>query len=326
MMEIAKDEPIFVAGHGGLVGSAVLRRLEAEGFTNLLVARRDQLDLRDQAAVNYWFKANRPQFVFLVAGTVGGIMANSTRPAEFLYDNMMIHATVVHASHLYNVRKLLYLGSSCIYPRLANQPITENQLLTGPLEPTNEAYALAKIAGIKLCDSYRTQYGCDFISAMPTNLYGPNDNFDLQSSHVLPALIRKFDDARRLDEPAVEIWGTGSALREFLHVDDLADACLFLLRNYDELGPINVGTGDDLSIKALAELVRDIVYPEAELVFDTTKPDGTPRKVLDVGRLEALGWKARIGLAEGIATTYQWYLDNHERFLRGVNDRAAVTG
>jgi GDP-L-fucose synthase len=209
---------------------------------------------------------------------------------------------------------------------LANQPITENQLLTGPLEPTNEAYALAKIAGIKLCDSYRTQYGCDFISAMPTNLYGPNDNFDLQSSHVLPALIRKFDDARRVDEPAVEIWGTGTALREFLHVDDLADACLFLLRNYDELGPINVGTGDDLSIKALAELVRDIVYPEAELVFDTTKPDGTPRKVLDVGRLEALGWKARIGLAEGVATTYQWYLDNHERFLRGVNDTAAVTG
>jgi GDP-L-fucose synthase len=264
--------------------------------------------------------------VFLVAGTVGGIMANATRPAEFLYDNMMIHATVVHASHLYDVRKLLYLGSSCIYPRLANQPITENQLLTGPLEPTNEAYALAKIAGIKLCDSYRTQYGCDFISAMPTNLYGPNDNFDLQSSHVLPALIRKFDDARRVDEPAVEIWGTGTALREFLHVDDLADACLFLLRNYDELGPINVGTGDDLSIKALAELVRDIVYPEAELVFDTTKPDGTPRKVLDVGRLEALGWKARIGLAEGVATTYQWYLDNHERFLRGVNDTAAVTG
>jgi GDP-L-fucose synthase len=323
-VDIAKDAPIFVAGHGGLVGSAVLRRLEAEGFTNLLTARRDQLDLRDQAAVNYWFKANRPEFVFLVAGTVGGIMANSTRPAEFLYDNMMIHATVVHASHLFDVRKLLYLGSSCIYPRLAHQPITEDELLTGPLEPTNEAYALAKIAGIKLCDSYRKQYGCDFVSAMPTNLYGPNDNFDLQSSHVLPALIRKFDDARRSGAPSVEIWGTGSAQREFLHVDDLADACLFLLRTYDELGPINVGTGQDLSIRALAQMVRDIVYPQAELTFDTSKPDGTPRKVLDVSRLNALGWHARIGLPEGIASTYQWYLDNHERFLRGVTDTASA--
>lgn len=322
-MELSKDDPIFVAGHGGLVGSAVIRRLEAEGFTNLLVARRDQLDLRDQAAVNYWFKANRPKFVFLVAGTVGGIMANSTRPAEFLYDNMMIHATVVHASYLYEVRKLLYLGSSCIYPRMATQPITEDELLTGPLEPTNEAYALAKIAGIKLCDSYRKQYGCDFVSAMPTNLYGPNDNFDLQSSHVLPALIRKFDDARREGAPSVEIWGTGAALREFLHVDDLADACLFLLRNYDDLGPINVGTGDDLSIKALAELVRDIVYPEAELVFDTSKPDGTPRKVLDVSRLDALGWRASTPLSDGIAATYEWYLEHRDQFVRGVNDAPA---
>jgi GDP-L-fucose synthase len=323
-MELSKGDPIFVAGHGGLVGSAVVRRLEAEGFTNLLVARRDQLDLRDQAAVNYWFKANRPKLVFLVAGTVGGIMANSTRPAEFLYDNMMIHATVVHASYLYEVRKLLYLGSSCIYPRMATQPITEDELLTGPLEPTNEAYALAKIAGIKLCDSYRNQYGCDFVSAMPTNLYGPNDNFDLQSSHVLPALIRKFDDARRAATPSVEIWGTGSALREFLHVDDLADACLFLLRRYDELGPINVGTGDDLSIKALAELVRDIVYPEAELVFDTTKPDGTPRKVLDVSRLESLGWKANTPLREGITSTYEWYLAHRDQFVRGISDTSTV--
>jgi GDP-L-fucose synthase len=319
-IEIAKDAPIYVAGHGGLVGSAVLRRLEAEGFTNLLTARRDQLDLRDQAAVNHWFQFHRPEYVFLVAGTVGGIMANSTRPAEFLYDNMMIHATVVHASHLFDVRKLLYLGSSCIYPRLATQPITEDQLLTGPLEPTNEAYALAKIAGIKLCASYNEQYGCDFVSAMPTNLYGPNDNFDLQSSHVLPALIRKFDDARAEGRTEVEIWGTGSALREFLHVDDLADACLFLLRNYDGPGHINVGSGEDLSIRALAELIRDIVHPEAELVFDTSKPDGTPRKVLDVSRLDALGWSSSIGLRDGIETTYQWYLANQERFVRGLDD------
>jgi len=244
---------------------------------------------------------------------VGGIMANSTRPAEFLYDNMMIHATVVHASHLFDVRKLLYLGSSCIYPRLAAQPITEDALLTGPLEPTNEAYALAKIAGIKLCASYNEQYGCDFISAMPTNLYGPNDNFDLQSSHVLPALIRKFDDARLEGRTEVEIWGTGSALREFLHVDDLADACLFLLRNYDEPGHINVGSGRDLTIRALAEMIRDIVHPDAELRFDPSKPDGTPRKVLDVSRLEALGWSSRIGLREGIESTYRWYLANQER-------------
>jgi len=319
-IEIAKDAPIYVAGHAGLVGSAVLRHLEAEGYTNLLTARRDQLDLRDQAAVTYWFQANRPEFVFLVAGTVGGIMANSTRPAEFLYDNMMIHATVVHASHLFDVRKLLYLGSSCIYPRLASQPITEDALLTGPLEPTNEAYALAKIAGIKLCASYNEQYGCDFISAMPTNLYGPNDNFDLQSSHVLPALIRKFDDARLEGRTEVEIWGTGSALREFLHVDDLADACLFLLRNYDEPGHINVGSGRDLTIRALAEMIRDIVHPDAELLFDPSKPDGTPRKVLDVSRLEALGWSSRIELRDGIESTYRWYLANQERFVRGLDD------
>ncbi len=319
-IEIAKDAPIYVAGHAGLVGSAVMRHLDAEGYTNLLTARRDQLDLRDQAAVNYWFRANRPEYVFLVAGTVGGIMANSTRPAEFLYDNMMIHATVVHASHLYDVRKLLYLGSSCIYPRMATQPITEDELLTGTLEPTNEAYALAKITGIKLCDSYHEQYGCDFVSAMPTNLYGPNDNFDLQSSHVLPALIRKFDDARAAGRSEVEIWGTGSALREFLHVDDLADACLFLIRNYEGPGHINVGSGHDLSIRALAEMVRDIVHPDGELVFDTSKPDGTPRKVLDVSRLDALGWSSKIELREGIESTYEWYLANRERFVRGLDD------
>lgn len=285
----------------------MIRKLKTEGYTNLLVARRDQLDLRDQAAVNYWFRANRPEYVYLVAGTVGGIMANSTRPAEFLYDNMMIHGTVVHASYLYGVTKLLYLGSSCIYPRHATQPITEDQLLTGALEPTNESYALAKITGIKLCSSYRTQYGSNFISAMPTNLYGPNDNFDLNSSHVLPALIRKFDDAKASSTTEVEIWGTGSAKREFLHVDDLANACLFLMEHYDEEGHVNVGTGEDCSIRELAELVRDIVYPGAELVFDTTKPDGMPRKVLDVSKLRSFGWSPTIDLEDGIRSTYQWF-------------------
>lgn len=316
---IPRNARVFVAGHRGLVGSAIVRHLEDQGFTEILTASRDQLDLRDQAAVNYWFKANRPDYVFLVAGTVGGILANSTRPAEFLYDNLMIHATVVHASHLYDVTKLLYLGSSCIYPRLAAQPITEDALLTGALEPTNEAYALAKISGIKLCDSYRTQYGCNFISAMPTNLYGPNDNFDLESSHVLPALVRKFDDAKRLGLPTVEIWGTGSAQREFLHVDDLADACLFLMEHYEQPGPINVGTGIDLPIRELAELVREVVGAEVTLTFDTTKPDGTPRKVLDVTRLEALGWRARIGLRDGLASTYEWYLAHRDRFVRGLD-------
>ena len=310
---VPKEARVFVAGHGGLVGSALLRALRAEGFTNLLVAKRDQLDLRDQAAVNYWFRANRPEYVYLAAGTVGGIMANATRPAEFLYDNMMIHATVVHASYLFGVTKLLYLGSSCIYPRHAHQPITEDELLTGPLESTNESYALAKIAGIKLCSSYRQQYGCNFISAMPTNLYGPNDNFDLNSSHVLPALIRKFDDARLNGSPQVEIWGTGSAKREFLHVDDLANACLFLMEHSEREGHINVGTGKDLTIRQLAELVRGVVYPEAELVFDTTKPDGTPRKVLDVSALEELGWTHQIQLEDGIKSTYKWYLDLQSR-------------
>ncbi len=309
MTTVPKDPRVFVAGHAGLVGSAVLRKLKAQGYTTLLVARRDQLDLRDQAAVNYWFRANRPEYVYLVAGTVGGIMANSTRPAEFLYDNMMIHGTVVHASHLYDVTKLLYLGSSCIYPRQATQPITEDQLLTGPLEPTNEAYALAKIAGIKLCSSYRAQYGSNFISAMPTNLYGPNDNFDLNSSHVLPALIHKFHDAKVSAAPEVEIWGTGSPMREFLHVDDLADACVFLMEHYEEKGHINVGTGEDLSIRALAELVRDVVYPGAKLVFDTSKPDGMPRKLLDVSKLRSLGWSPTIGLEDGVRSTYQWFLD-----------------
>ena len=316
-----KDAKVFVAGHRGLVGSAVLRRLEAGGFTNVLTATRDELDLRDQGAVDEWFAANRPDYVFLVAGTVGGILANSTRPAEFIYDNLMIHGTVVHASHLTGVTKLLYLGSSCIYPRHATQPITEEQLLTGPLEPTNEWYAVAKIAGIKLCQAYRRQYGADFISAMPTNLYGPNDNFDLASSHVLPALIRKFHDARTSGDPRVEIWGTGSPMREFLHVDDLADACVFLMENYSDDMHINVGTGVDLSIRELAEKVRDVVFPDAVLHFDTSKPDGTPRKVLDVSRLRDLGWSPNYDLDRGISTTYEWFLRQHtsNTALRGID-------
>ena len=317
MPELSSASRVFVAGHRGLVGSAICRRLRHLGYTNLLTATRDQLDLRDQAAVNYWFRANRPEHVFLVAGTVGGIMANSTRPAEFIYDNMMIHATVVHASHLFAVTKLLYLGSSCIYPRLATQPMKEEELLNGPLEPTNEAYAVAKIAGIKLCQAYRKQFGSDFISAMPTNLYGPNDNFDLNSAHVLPAMIRRFHDAREEGRDEVVVWGTGTPRREFLHVDDLADACVFLMQRYDEAGHINVGTGEDVTIRELAEMVRRIVHPGAKIVWDSTKPDGTPRKLLDVTRLHNLAWRHRISLGEGIESTYQWFL-HHRAELRGV--------
>jgi GDP-L-fucose synthase len=316
---IPRDARVYVAGHRGLVGSAIVRLLEQEGFTNLLVAGRDELDLRNQAAVHAWMDEHRPEYVFLVAGTVGGIMANSTRPAEFLYDNMMIHATVVHASHLVGVRKLLYLGSSCIYPREAHQPIHEDELLTGPLEPTNEAYALAKITGIKLCQSYRTQYGSDFIAAMPTNLYGPNDNFDLVSSHVLPALLRKFHEAKEAGATEVQLWGTGAAKREFLHVDDLAAASLFLMERYSDAEHVNVGTGVDCTIRELAETIRDAVHPGAELVFDTSRPDGMPRKVLDTTKVNDLGWKSTIELADGIRTTYDWYLGALDRGeLRGV--------
>jgi GDP-L-fucose synthase len=303
---------IFVAGHGGLVGSAVMRRLNQAGCSSIMTATREQLDLRDQAAVNYWFRANRPEYVFLVAGTVGGILANSTRPAEFIYDNLLIHATVVHAAHVYGVTKLLYLGSSCIYPREAPQPMAEDVLLTGPLEPTNESYAIAKIAGIKLCEAYRRQYGCNFISAMPTNLYGPHDNFDLNASHVVPALMRKFHEAKLRGETRVVIWGTGRPRREFLHVEDLADACLFLMQRYDDAHHINVGTGEDLSIRELAEQVRDAVHPQAVLEFDTTKPDGMARKLLDVTRLHDLGWHHRIDLRAGIATTYAWFVENYD--------------
>jgi GDP-L-fucose synthase len=317
MTEIPRGARTYVAGHAGLVGSAVMRRLQKEGLSNLQTATFDQLDLRDQAAVNYFFKVHRPEYVFLVAGTVGGIWANSTRPAEFIYDNMMIHATVVHAAYLYKTTKLLCLGSSCIYPRECPQPIKEEYLLSGYLEPTNESYAIAKIAGIKLCQSYRRQYGCDFISAMPTNLYGPEDNFGLTSSHVVPALIRKFHDARVEGREEVVVWGTGLPRREFLHVDDLADACLFIMRAYDGDTHLNVGTGEDLTIRELAEMVRGEVHPDARIVFDTTKPDGTPRKLLDVSRLNALGWRHSTSLREGIASTYRWFLDHQQDLRRG---------
>jgi len=301
---------VFVAGHRGLVGSAIVRRLSQRGHDGILTASRDQLDLRDQAAVNYWFRANRPEYVYLVAGTVGGIMANSTRPAEFIYDNMMIHATVVHAAHLFGVKKLLYVGSVCIDPRLATQPMKEEELLAGPLESTNEAYAIATIAGITLCQSCRKQYGCDFISAMPTRLYGPSDNFDLTSPHVLPALIRKCHDARTEGRNDVTIWGTGAARREFLHVDDLADACVFLMNNYSDAMHINVGTGEDLSMADLADKIRQVVHPAATIVYDSSKPDGSPRKLLDVSRLHALGWRHRTSLGEGIEHTYNWFLEH----------------
>jgi GDP-L-fucose synthase len=317
---IERHSPVYVAGHGGLVGSAIVRQLEREGFTNILTATRNELDLRNQSDVSAWFDEHRPRYVFLVAGTVGGILANSTRPAEFIYDNMMIHGTVVHSAYETGVEKLLYLGSSCIYPRDATQPITEEQLLTGPLEETNEWYAIAKIAGIKLCQAYRRQYGCNFISAMPTNLYGPGDNFDLTSSHVIPALMRKFHDSRSTSTGGVEVWGTGSAMREFLHVDDLASACLFLLENYSGDSHINVGTGVDLSIKELAETIQSIVNPKAVINWDTSKPDGTPRKLLDISRLRALGWEPSVTLSEGLESTYEWFLSTESagEELRGI--------
>jgi GDP-L-fucose synthase len=312
---IPRDARIFVAGHGGLVGSALMRRLQRAGFTELLVATRAELDLRDQAAVNGWFRANRPEYVFLVAGTVGGILANSSRPAEFIYDNLMIHATVVHASYISGVTRLLYLGSSCIYPREAAQPIDEAALLTGPLEPTNEPYAIAKISGIRLCQAYRRQYGCDFIAAMPTNLYGPGDNFDLTSSHVVPALMRKFHEAKLSGAHTATVWGSGAPRREFLHVDDLADACLFLMERYDGDGHVNVGTGEDLSIGELAGRLRDLIAPDVQIVFDSSKPDGMPRKRLNVDRLHALGWRHGIALEAGLRSTYDWFCREGEREL-----------
>jgi len=314
---IMTDSKIFVAGHRGLVGSAIVRNLEASGHTGVMRAGRDQIDLVNQANVDSWFDENRPEFVHLVAGKVGGIMANSTYPAEFIYENLMIATNVIEASRKYGVKKLLYLGSSCIYPRLAQQPMVESELLTGELEQTNEPYALAKIAGIKLCQYYKKQFDCNFVSAMPTNLYGPHDNFDLENSHVLPALMRKFHEAKLAGRSGVEVWGTGSAMREFLYVDDLADACVFLMNNYDGEEHVNVGTGTDVTIKELAETIRDVVYPEGELEFDTSKPDGTPRKLLDVSRLAELGWTAPTDLRSGIEKTYAWFLDNIDD-LRGA--------
>ncbi|MBU2787790.1 GDP-L-fucose synthase [Acidithiobacillus sp. YTS05] len=306
------SEPILVAGARGLVGSAIVRRLRADGFQNLLVPERSELDLADKAAVDSYFKAHRPSYVFLAAAKVGGIFANDTFPAEFIHGNLVIQNNVIEVSQQHEVRKLAFLGSSCIYPRLAPQPIKEEYLLSGPLEPTNEWYAVAKIAGIKMCQAYRRQYGFNAISLMPTNLYGPNDNFDLKNSHVLPAMIRKFHEAKVSGANHVVVWGTGTPRREFLHVDDLADAAVFLLQHYDDEDIINVGVGEDISIGDLARLVADVVGFDGEIVFDTSKPDGTPRKLLDVTRLHSVGWRARISLREGVVETYRWYVSQLE--------------
>jgi GDP-L-fucose synthase len=313
------DSRIYVAGHGGLVGSAICRRLRADGFVSLLTRTRSGLDLRDAAQVREFFAAEKPEYVFLAAARVGGILANSTRPAEFIYDNLAIEINVIDGAYRAGVKKLQFLGSSCIYPKFAPQPIEESSLLTGALEPTNEWYAVAKIAGIKMAQAYRRQYGFSAISLMPTNLYGPGDNFDLDSSHVVPALIRKFHQAKIARAPRVEVWGTGSPRREFLHVDDLADAALHLMLNYDGEEIVNVGTGEDVTIRELAELIGSIVEYRGALTFDASKPDGTPRKLLDVRRLNALGWKARIGLAEGIRRTYEWYLGSASHSVTGIS-------
>ncbi len=299
-----QSSKIYIAGHRGMVGSAILRKLQAEGYTNFALRTSAELDLRRQTEVEEFFLKEKPDYVFLSAAKVGGILANNTYRAEFLYDNLQIQNNIIHSAWQNGVKKLLFLGSSCIYPKLAPQPLQEESLLTGLLEPTNEPYAIAKIAGIKLCDAYRSQYGFSAISVMPTNLYGPNDNYDLQSSHVLPALIHKFHEAKKSGAPTVTMWGTGSPLREFLHVDDLADACSFLMQNWDEPGFLNVGTGTDLSIKDLALMIKEIVGYTGEIVHDTSKPDGTPRKLMDVSRLHALGWQHRISLAQGIRKVY----------------------
>ena len=305
-----KQSSIFVAGHRGMVGSAIVRRLQATGYTNLLLRARDQLDLRDASAVNRFFAAERPEYVFLAAAKVGGILANSTFPVEFLRDNLLIELSVIEAAYRCGAKKLEFLGSSCIYPKMAPQPLRAEYLLTGPLEPTNEWYAIAKIAGIKLVQAYRQQYGFHAISLMPTNLYGPEDNFDLKESHVLPALIRKFHEAKQSGSPEVVLWGTGSARRDFLHVDDLASAAILLMREYDQPEIINIGSGEDLTIAELAEMVRQIVGFQGSIVYDSAKPEGTPRKVLEVSRLRAMGWAPEIGLGEGIASTYAWYCDH----------------
>ena len=308
MSSIPLDARIYIAGHRGLVGSAIHRHLQSCGYSHLITRSSSELNLRDQTQVDEFFRREKPQYVFLAAARVGGILANSSYPADFIYDNLMIATNVIHAAYQNQVTKLLNLGSSCIYPKLAPQPIREDYLQTGPLEATNRPYAVAKIAAIEMCDAYRTQYGVDFISAMPTNLYGPGDNFDLQSSHVLPALMRKIIEAKEQNSPTVEIWGSGKPLREFMYVEDMASACVFLMENWSAPGPINVGTGRDISIKDLALLIQEIVCYEGQLSFDSSKPDGTPRKLLDVSLLEQVGWTAQTELREGIAKTLQWYL------------------
>lgn len=312
-----RRDKIYVAGHRGLVGSAIVRRLCRDGFDNLVLRTSKELDLREQQAVREFFRKEKPDYVILAAAKVGGILANDSYPAEFIYDNLMMEANVIHAAYQNSTRKLLALGSTCIYPKMASQPLKEEYLLSGPLEPTNEWYAVAKIAGIKLCQAYKRQYGCRFIAAMPTNLYGPGDNFDLEKSHVLPAMVRKFHEAKKAGADSVTLWGTGTPLREFLHVDDLADACLFLLDHYEDQEIINIGVGEDISIADVAEIVRSVVGFGGRIVYDSSKPDGTPRKLVDTARINALGWKAQTGLAEGIASTYQWFLENQES-LRGV--------
>lgn len=299
-----KSSKIYVAGHRGMVGSAIVRKLQKEGYNNLALKASDELDLRNQAAVEDFFAIEKPEYVFLAAAKVGGIMANNTYRADFLYENLMIESNVIHQSYVHQVKKLLFLGSSCIYPKMAPQPLKEEYLLSGYLEETNEPYAIAKIAGIKLCENYCRQYGCDFISAMPTNLYGPNDNYDLQNSHVIPALIRKFHEAKVNNSPTVEVWGSGKPLREFMHVDDLADACIFLMLNYTQLSFINIGTGKEISIRDLSKLISKVVKYKGEIVFNTEKPDGTPRKLMDVKRLTKMGWLHQIELEAGLGSVY----------------------
>lgn len=299
---------IYVAGNRGMVGSAIIRKLQAEGYNNIVTRSFKELDLRKQPEVERFFESEKPEYVFLAAAKVGGIVANNTYRAEFLFDNLMIQSHVIHQSYLHGVKKLLFLGSSCIYPKLAPQPLKEEYLLTGLLEPTNEPYAIAKITGIKMCDAYRAQYGCNFISVMPTNLYGPNDNYDLQNSHVLPALIRKFHEAKVNNASFVEIWGSGQPKREFMHVDDLAEACLFLIKKYSNSGFINIGTGEDLAIRELALLISEIVGFKGELKFDISKPDGTPRKLMDIQKIKSLGWSAKIDLKTGISQVYSDYV------------------
>jgi GDP-L-fucose synthase len=301
---------VYVAGHRGLVGSAIVRRLKEEGFTNIVYRTSKELDLRDKDQVDQFFESEKPDYVFLAAAKVGGIVANNEYPADFIRDNLLIQTNIIDAAYRNNVEKLLFLGSTCIYPKFAKQPLKEEYLLTGELEPTNEPYAIAKIAGIKMCQSYNRQYGTKYISVMPTNLYGPNDNFDLHTSHVLPALIRKFHEAKENKAPFVEVWGTGTPKREFLYSDDLADACLFLMNNYEGNEIVNIGVGEDISIKALAEKVKDVVGYEGEINFDTNKPDGTPRKLVDVTKVNSLGWKAGTSLDEGLSHAYQWFLEN----------------